>query len=173
MTMRILIALDDTAESVHAAHQAVGLFNVMPDVHYLVINVTPLPIAWAGTPGFGTVMPLAALPPPPASDPKQSPAGERLAQQAREAGIPAPDVVQVTGDAATEICTAAIRTTSTSSLSVRTTRTSSNDCWTRPSQQKSCTPAGDRSSSAAIVTPKALERIALLNPAVSIGPTPD
>ena len=107
MTMRILIALDDTAESVHAAHQAVGMFNEMPDVHYLVINVTPLPIAWAGTPGFGTVMPLAALPPPPASDPKQSPAGERLAQQAREAGIPAPDVVQVTGDAATEICTAA------------------------------------------------------------------
>jgi nucleotide-binding universal stress UspA family protein len=108
--MRVLIALDNSPRAAGAAQRAVWLLASMPDVHYLVINVAPMPIGWAGMSGLGAVMPLSELPPWPAGSATEAPESDdlaRVAEQASQAGVPDPEVLRATGDAAAEICRAA------------------------------------------------------------------
>ncbi len=101
--MKILIALDDSAVSLHAARIAVGLFPA-PDVEFLVINV-----AWVSPPlgypigGFGTVgvIPGYELLEPPAH------ARSELAERAEKAGVEDPELLTDMGDPAGCICAAA------------------------------------------------------------------
>ncbi|MEO8698053.1 MAG: hypothetical protein ABI658_31435 [Acidimicrobiales bacterium] len=60
--MKILIALDESPVSARAAREARRLFSG-EDAAFLVINVTPFPLMWAGGGGYpfgyGMVAPLA------------------------------------------------------------------------------------------------------------------
>jgi nucleotide-binding universal stress UspA family protein len=50
---RILIALDASPVSIHAARVATRLFQGVPDVEFLAISVANVPVAWAGDPTGG------------------------------------------------------------------------------------------------------------------------
>ena len=107
MSTRVLIALDDTSTSLYVAHEAVRLLAPMAQVDYLVINVSAFPIMWSDTASFGAVMPLNTLPSLPAVEEREAEARTRLAEHARLAGVQEPELLEVTGDPATEICAAA------------------------------------------------------------------
>jgi nucleotide-binding universal stress UspA family protein len=55
---RILLALDESGDSLRAARAAVALF---PDAEFLVVNVARVPVPWMPVDEFGTV---GAVPPP-------------------------------------------------------------------------------------------------------------
>lgn len=104
--MKVLLALDHSRAACDAARAAVDLLGEA-QAEFLVVNVTEVPITWAGAGyGFGAVvsLQLGAL---------QAEAGveqaEVAADDARAAGVPDPEVETVTGDVAHEICAAAQR----------------------------------------------------------------
>jgi nucleotide-binding universal stress UspA family protein len=99
--VRVLIGLDASEASQHAARTAVQLLSGVADVDYLVVNVddtamTPL----AGTGAFGNVMPLGPVPawPPP---------GLGAPPAVDTSAVPTDEVLREKGDPVTEICRAA------------------------------------------------------------------
>jgi nucleotide-binding universal stress UspA family protein len=105
--MNVLIALDESPVSARAARDAVRLFSPMPDVEFLVINVSQLPTPWVGASGFGAVAPLA-VDPRWMHDPDDDGQDELdLMARASSAGVPDPEPIARTGNPITEICRAA------------------------------------------------------------------
>lgn len=106
--VRVLIALDDSPVSEHAARVGVKLFQAT-GATFLVINVSAMPVPWVGDAGFGAVAPLAL-------DVRwleqQTPADDDAAEhdlmgRAATAGIPEPVPVVEIGDPVERICAAA------------------------------------------------------------------
>lgn len=100
--MKVLIALDDSAVSLHAARTAVGLFS-SPDTEFLVINVARVSPAW-GYPigGFGTVGVIPGYELLAPDDLAESELGRR----AERAGVEQPELLTDMGDPADCICSA-------------------------------------------------------------------
>jgi len=101
---RILVALDASPVSMHAARVAGRLFRDVPDVEFLAINVAPVPTSWAGDAMGGAY----ALPP----DVWQDLEDEALdtggvEERAHEAGIAHVEAVAELGDPVNRIVTAA------------------------------------------------------------------
>lgn len=99
--MRVLIGLDGSEASHHAARTAVQLLSATPDVDYLVVCVDDA-VPPALTPlAFGQVMPLGPVPawPPPAM--------ELQAPKVDTSDVPTDQVLHEKGDPVTEICRAA------------------------------------------------------------------
>lgn len=106
--MRVLVALDNSPVSARAARVAARLFSRVPDVEFLVINVTTIPTAWVAGAGYGTVVPLAIDPrwlEPDAED--QASEERELMADAVAAGVPDPQVEARAGNPVQEICAAA------------------------------------------------------------------
>jgi nucleotide-binding universal stress UspA family protein len=124
---KVLIAVDDTSHSVHAAATAHSLFG--DDVDYLVINVSPRSVGWGGSepmlwgvsypaavPSAGMTTPYPLVlstqhhsgpnhesPTPNAIDAAEQTAGNVAAA----AAVPSPTVIGDTGDATAAILEAA------------------------------------------------------------------
>jgi nucleotide-binding universal stress UspA family protein len=104
--LKVLIALDHSSAAQHAARTAVALLAA-PDLDLLVINVTEVPLVWAGAgAGFGAVvaMDLDRL-----ATENERCEEEAVARDAIAAGIPASEVEVRSGDVVHEICEAAER----------------------------------------------------------------
>lgn len=105
--MRILIALDDSPVSAHAAREATRLFG-SADTQYFVINVARVPTPWVGTSGFGAVAPLPVdqgwLD---ESYPDLELEQQNLMARAAALGVPDADASVAVGDPVTLICAAA------------------------------------------------------------------
>ncbi len=101
--MKILIALDDSAVSSRAAREAARLFAGV-GAEFLVISVAPLPVVWAGSAGYGTVVPMVMPPPTPEFEEQ---AGQELIARAEAAGVVDAEPHTATGDPVGVICRAA------------------------------------------------------------------
>ncbi len=104
--MKILIALDQSLESRHAARTAVGLLGPT-GADFLVINVAPVPVARSGSSlAFGAVasLEMGAL----GAD-HEAEQRDDIEAAAAAAGIPGSDIEVVTGNPVIEICEAAER----------------------------------------------------------------
>ncbi|MGI8662076.1 MAG: universal stress protein [Acidimicrobiales bacterium] len=100
--MKVLIALDGSPVSMHAAREAVRLFT-SADAEFLVINVARIPTSWIYPAGFGGV---AAMPPLELQQLSEHPESE-VAVTAAQAGIDDAEVLTDVGDPVTCICAAA------------------------------------------------------------------
>jgi nucleotide-binding universal stress UspA family protein len=96
--MKVLIALDHTECSTHAAREAVRLF---PDAEFLAINVAQMPVPWV-VEGYGAVYSLPPNWPPPADELQDA-----LRRDAEAAGVEPTALLTDTGDPASRICAAA------------------------------------------------------------------
>lgn len=106
--MKILIALDDSPVSAHAARVAAALFAGRPDTEFLVINVSPVPTMWVGGAASGAVGPMILDPrwlKPSAED--EADDERQLMHEAAVAGVPDPEPLVLAGDPVRQICTAA------------------------------------------------------------------
>lgn len=103
--MKILIALDESETSVHAARVAAALFTPW-GAEFVVINVTRLPKPWVDGAGYGVV---AVLPPDPAWFQPDHDDEVNLMERAEEAGVADPDAMVEAGDPVEAICSAANR----------------------------------------------------------------
>lgn len=105
MSMKVLIALDESPVSARAAREAVRLFPGA-DVEFLVISVTPFPVMWAGGYGFGygMVAPLAMNQAWLAED---GVAEHELVARAEAAGVSEPETITEKGDPVHLVCLAA------------------------------------------------------------------
>ncbi|QYG94057.1 universal stress protein [Iamia sp. SCSIO 61187] len=104
--MKVLIALDHSDAAQEAARVAADLLVPM-GADFLVLNVSQIPIVWAGAGGgFGTVAPLelATLDAQTSHQRK-----DVITEDAEAAGVPDPQVVVTSGDVVHEICEAAVR----------------------------------------------------------------
>jgi nucleotide-binding universal stress UspA family protein len=95
---KVLIALDHTEASAHAARTAVTLF---PGATLLAINVAQMPVPWV-VEGYGAVYSLPPNWPPPIETLRAA-----LADDCESAGLPAAELIAESGDPAHHICTAA------------------------------------------------------------------
>lgn len=100
--MKVLVALDESTVSLHAARAAVRLFGPLHP-EFLVINVARLPVAWIDPAGFGSVGPL----PPLEWEQLAGPSPSELIERAEEGGMGDAKVLTESGDPATCICRAA------------------------------------------------------------------
>ncbi len=100
--MRVLVALDESPVSLHAAREVVRLFEA-PDAEFLVINVARIPTSWTYPAGFDDVVAMPPLELQQFSEPSES---EDAATAAR-AGIDDAEVLTGVGDPVTCICAAA------------------------------------------------------------------
>lgn len=99
--VRVLIGLDSSDASQHAARTAVQLLNDFPDVEYLCVNVDDTATAQlSGAGGFGSVMPLGPVPAWPPPEVAKPPPVDSSA-------VPEGELLQETGEPVTEICRAA------------------------------------------------------------------
>jgi nucleotide-binding universal stress UspA family protein len=98
VVMKVLIALDHSECSEHAARQAMRLF---PDAEVLAINVAQMPVPWV-VEGYGAVYSLPPNWPPPADELRAG-----LQHDVDEAGLPEVELITETGDPASRICHAA------------------------------------------------------------------
>jgi nucleotide-binding universal stress UspA family protein len=102
--MKVLIALDHSSASRHAAHTAAELFS---GAEFLVLNVAQIPIVWAGVGGgFGAV---AALQIDALGAVDETQQAKAIEEDARSAGVPVADVEVASGDVVHEICDVAER----------------------------------------------------------------
>jgi nucleotide-binding universal stress UspA family protein len=95
---KVLIALDHTEASIHAARRAVALF---PGATLLAVNVAQMPVPWV-VEGYGAVYSLPPNWPPPVEELRAA-----LAADCETAGMPAVELIAESGDPAHRICTAA------------------------------------------------------------------
>lgn len=100
--MKILIALDQSAEARHAAEVARQLFTT-EDVHFLVVNVAKMPVPWIGASGFGAVIDF----PPEHPESGSQQAAEEAERAASVVGLDDPEIDVRLGDAVVEIWGAA------------------------------------------------------------------
>lgn len=100
--VKVLVALDESPVSLHAAREAVRLFEA-PDAEFLVINVARIPISWTYPSGFGGVAAMPLLELQQLSEPSKS----EIAATAARAGIEDADVLADVGDPVACICAAA------------------------------------------------------------------
>ncbi|MGZ4675644.1 MAG: universal stress protein [Acidimicrobiia bacterium] len=102
---RVLIAMDGTPESIHAAQVAVGLFG--PDSEYLVVNVAPPAVAWPEGVSYGGVFPMSGDEWDRVAEAVNTGAHERAENAATAAGIEPAEVIVEHGDPVAAICSAA------------------------------------------------------------------
>jgi nucleotide-binding universal stress UspA family protein len=95
---KVLIALDHTEASTHAARTAVALF---PDATLLVVNVAQMPVPWV-VEGYGAVYSLPPNWPPPIEELRAA-----LAADCATAGVTDAELIAESGDPAHRICQAA------------------------------------------------------------------
>lgn len=104
--MKVLVALDETPTSLHAASVVARLLGPL-GAEFLVVNVAQVPVPWvAASHGFGAVMPLQL---DVADDEHRAELEEAMAARADAAALPVSDIDVVAGDPVTEICAAADR----------------------------------------------------------------
>lgn len=96
--MKVLIALDHSEVSNHAAHEALRLF---PHAEFLAINVAQMPVPWV-VEGYGAVYSLPPNWPPPAEELEAA-----LEADTEAAGVRVTELITETGDPASHICRAA------------------------------------------------------------------
>lgn len=101
--MKILIALDESEISAHAARVAAELFAPC-GAEFTVINVTRIPTPWVGGAGYGSVVALA---PDPAWFERGPDDATNLMERAEAAGVPDPEALVDAGDPASVVCEAA------------------------------------------------------------------
>lgn len=104
--MKVLIALDHSPASRHAARTAAQLLG--PEgAELLALNVTGLPLSWSGVGyGFGAVIPLQIGALDAEAEAEQT---EAMRREALAAGLPDAEVEIASGDVVHEICAAADR----------------------------------------------------------------
>jgi nucleotide-binding universal stress UspA family protein len=95
---KVLIALDHTEASTHAARVAATLF---PEATLLAVNVAQMPVPWV-VEGYGAVYSLPPNWPPPVEELRAA-----LAADCAAAGVPAAEMIATSGDPAHRICEAA------------------------------------------------------------------
>ncbi|MEO7555182.1 MAG: universal stress protein [Acidimicrobiales bacterium] len=100
--MRILVALDASPTSLHAARTAARFFAAA-DTEVVVINVAQVPAAWIYPAGFGAVAPLQPLD----WETLTGLSTSEVAGLAEQAGLDHPEVLAGVGDPASRICAAA------------------------------------------------------------------
>ena len=100
---RVLVAMDESVESVRAARAGVDLFGSDPE--FLLVNVARVPVAWAG--GFGDVDALPAFDWVALTEQTDRAAEVELRASAEEAGIPAAEVLVEHGETVGVISAAA------------------------------------------------------------------
>ena len=103
---RLLVAMDESPESLHAARMAAQLFPGA-DTEFLVINVARLPTLWAGGGVFGEVTYASPELWTDLAEDIERNEREELAAEAAEAGLAGADVLVETGDPVSVICRAA------------------------------------------------------------------
>ena len=104
MSHRILIALDESNESLRAAQTAVGLF---PDAEFFVVNVAAVPVPWIPIDAFGMV---GTVPTPmwdEMAEEADQHALDEIKARASEAHVPAKEVLIEHGDPVEAISEAA------------------------------------------------------------------
>lgn len=101
--VKVLIALDESEVSAHAARVAAELFTPC-GAEFIVINVTRIPTPWVGGAGYGAVIALAP-------DPNWFERGPHdatnLMERAEAAGVPEPEALVDVGDPVSIVCDAA------------------------------------------------------------------
>lgn len=99
--VKVLVALDGSPVSLHAAREAVRLFEA-PDTEFLVINVARIPTPWIYPAGVSGVvaMPLEL-------EELSEPSESEVAAIAERAGIDDAEVLTEVGDPVACICAAA------------------------------------------------------------------
>lgn len=103
--MNVLIALDESRPSAHAARVAAGLFSPC-GAAFTVVNVARTPTPWVGGAGYGIVAPL---PPDPSWFEHDHADEVDLMERAEVLGLPDPAVLLEVGDPVSVICEAAQR----------------------------------------------------------------
>ena len=98
----MLVALDGSPVSSHAAREAVRLF-ASADAEFLVINVARIPTSWILPPGFGGVSAMPPLELQQLAEPSEA----DVAATAARAGIGDAEVLTDVGDPVACICAAA------------------------------------------------------------------
>ncbi len=101
-TIKVLVALDESAVSMRAAQEAVRLFSGR-DVQFLVISVAREPAPWVPVGGFG----LVSVPPPGWEDAARALDEPEIVERAKEAGASPAEVITEVGDTVECICAAA------------------------------------------------------------------
>ncbi len=102
VAVKVLVALDESAVSIHAAREAVRLF-ASSDAEFLVINVARSPTPWIYPAGYG----VAAAMPPLDLQQLAEPSESDVAATAARAGIDDAEVLTDVGDPVACICAAA------------------------------------------------------------------
>ena len=103
-THRILLALDESNESLRAARTAVELF---PDAEFLVLNVARIPVPWMPIDAFGMVGTIPAPDWDEMIDRADDHAKQEITARAEAARVPAAAVLIEHGDPIEAICEAA------------------------------------------------------------------
>ncbi|MEW6473831.1 MAG: universal stress protein [Actinomycetota bacterium] len=101
-TIKVLVALDESAVSMRAAQEAVRLFSGR-GVQFLVISVAREPVPWVPVGGFG----LVSVPPPGWEDAARGLDETEITERATAAGANPAKVITDVGDAVECICAAA------------------------------------------------------------------
>ncbi len=102
---RVLVTLDGTDESVHAAQAAVALFG--PDNEYLVVNVAAPAVSWPEGVTYGGVFPMSGDEWDVLTDAVETGAQEKAEHAAAEAGIEPAEIIVEHGDPVAAVCAAA------------------------------------------------------------------
>jgi len=100
--VKVLVALDGSPVSMHAAREAVRLFE-STDAEFLVINVARIPTLWIYPAGFGGVAAMPPLELQQLAEPSES----DVAATAARVGIDDAEVLTDVGDPVGCICAAA------------------------------------------------------------------
>lgn len=100
--MTVLIALDESPVSLHAAREASRLFGATT-ARFLVVNVAQTPAPWIPLGGFG----LVSVPPPGWEEKAALADEDALARSAESVGVTDPEVLTQVGDPVQAICAAA------------------------------------------------------------------
>jgi nucleotide-binding universal stress UspA family protein len=100
--LTVLIALDESPVSQHAAREAARMFTA-PGTRFLVVNVARYPAPWVPINGFG----LVSVPPPGWGRLAEPHDEAELARMAQAEGVSDPEVVTQVGDPVEAICAAA------------------------------------------------------------------
>jgi nucleotide-binding universal stress UspA family protein len=100
--LTVLIALDESRASRHAAAEAARLFPA-PGTRFLVVNVARYPAPWVPIGGFG----LVSVPPPGWEQAAELGDETEVSRMAQDAGLSEPDVLTEVGEPVDAICHAA------------------------------------------------------------------
>ncbi len=103
---RVLIALDETSQSLRAARAAAELF-AGPDTEFLVINVTGRPVRWLSGGLYGEVMTVPMDTWLPDAERIEGDQAEELRAEADTADVPDPEILVAFGDTVERICAVA------------------------------------------------------------------